>query len=133
MFFTNWFCFRKSAAAKMPLKKAVFGVQCFWGAESSFAKLDGVVRTRVGYAGGNTPNPTYESVSDHTEVVEAEYDDNLLSYDSLLRHFWDAHDPTIHRKKQVRISLAPPFFYYIFVHVSNVAPFLVSICHSLHG
>uniref|UniRef100_A0AC35GJ43 Peptide-methionine (S)-S-oxide reductase n=1 Tax=Panagrolaimus sp. PS1159 TaxID=55785 RepID=A0AC35GJ43_9BILA len=95
----------KTATTKMPLKKAVFGIQCFWGAESSLAKVDGVIRTRCGYAGGTTPNPTYQAIADHTEVVEAQYDDQLVSYDTLLRHFWQAHDPTLHRKKQYQSAI----------------------------
>ena len=78
---------------------AVFGLGCFWGAERLFWQLgDGIWLTAVGYAGGSTPNPTYEEVcsggTGHTEVVEVVYDPKLISYDRLLKTFWEAHDPT---------------------------------------
>jgi peptide-methionine (S)-S-oxide reductase len=78
--------------------KATFGAGCFWGVEAAFRQLDGVTKTRVGYSGGQTENPTYEDVcahgTGHAEVVEVTYDANRLSYDDLLRVFWDKHDPT---------------------------------------
>jgi peptide-methionine (S)-S-oxide reductase len=79
-------------------KKATFGAGCFWGVEAAFRQLDGVSKTRVGYAGGNLENPTYEAVCSHTtghaEVVEVKYDDEQVSYDDLLDVFWHKHDPT---------------------------------------
>ena len=79
-------------------KKATFGAGCFWGVEAAFRQLDGVTRTRVGYAGGHTDNPSYEDVCSHTtghaEVVEATYDPEQVSYEELLRVFWGKHDPT---------------------------------------
>jgi len=80
------------------LAQAVFGLGCFWGAERLFWRLPGVVSTAVGYAGGYTPNPTYEEVcsgrTGHTEVVLVVYDPARIAYDELLRVFWEAHDPT---------------------------------------
>ncbi len=77
---------------------AVFGLGCFWGAERLFWRLDGVYSTAAGYAGGYTPNPTYEEVctgqTGHAETVRVVYDPTKVSYDDLLRHFWEAHDPT---------------------------------------
>jgi peptide-methionine (S)-S-oxide reductase len=80
------------------MRQAVFGLGCFWGAERLFWKLDGVWVTAVGYAGGFTPNPTYEEVcsgrTGHTEVVLVVYDPARISYDTLLKAFWEGHDPT---------------------------------------
>ena len=80
------------------LEQAVFGLGCFWGAERKFWQTPGVYTTAVGYAGGYTPNPTYEEVctgrTGHTEVVLVVYDPKQLSYEKLLKMFWEAHDPT---------------------------------------
>jgi len=78
---------------------AIFGLGCFWGAERKFWELgDGVYATAVGYAGGHTPNPTYEEVcsgrTGHNEVVLVVYDPNKVSYEKLLKTFWENHDPT---------------------------------------
>jgi len=77
---------------------ALFGMGCFWGAERKFWQTPGVVSTSVGYAGGFTPNPTYEEVcsgrTGHAEVVRAVFDPTRASYEDLLRVFWEAHDPT---------------------------------------
>src|SRR5581483_5614887 len=79
-------------------KKATFGAGCFWGVEAAFRRLDGVVRTRVGYAGGGVPPPTYEQVctdrTGHAEVVEVTFDDEVIPYERLLAVFWAEHDPT---------------------------------------
>ena len=78
--------------------EAVFGLGCFWGAERRFWTEPGVYVTAVGYAGGITPNPTYEEVcsglTGHAEVVRVVFDPQVLSYEGLLRVFWEAHDPT---------------------------------------
>ncbi len=78
--------------------QAIFGMGCFWGAERKFWQAAGVYTTAVGYAGGLTPNPTYEEVcsgqTGHAEVVLVAYDSSLVSYDDLLRIFWENHDPT---------------------------------------
>ena len=77
---------------------AVFGMGCFWGAERRFWQLPGVYTTSAGYAGGGTPNPSYEEVcsgrTGHAEVVEVVYRPDEISYDELLRVFWETHDPT---------------------------------------
>jgi peptide-methionine (S)-S-oxide reductase len=80
------------------LETAIFGLGCFWGAERKFWELPGVYVTAVGYAGGSTPNPTYEEVcsgmTGHTEVVRVVYDPAKVSYETLLKTFWEDHDPT---------------------------------------
>src|SRR3954451_10201115 len=80
------------------LQTAVVGMGCFWGAERVFWQAEGVYTTAVGYAGGYTPNPSYEEVcsagTGHAEVVLAVFDPNVTSYDAMLRLFWENHDPT---------------------------------------
>ena len=80
------------------LESAVFGLGCFWGAERRFWETGGVYTTAAGYAGGITPNPTYEEVcsglTGHTEVVLVVFDPARVSYEELLAVFWEAHDPT---------------------------------------
>lgn len=77
---------------------AVFGMGCFWGAEELFWQLPGVYSTAVGYAGGSTPNPSYEEVctgrTGHTEAVQVVFDPGVVSYQQLLTTFWENHDPT---------------------------------------
>jgi len=80
------------------MAKAVFGLGCFWGAERVFWQAPGVWITAVGYAGGSTPNPTYEEVcsgrTGHTEAMLVVYDPAVTSYEALLKLFWESHDPT---------------------------------------
>jgi len=80
------------------LETAMFGMGCFWGVERMFWKLDGVWMTAVGYAAGHTPNPTYQEVcsgrTGHNEVVLVHYDPAVISYEDLLKVFWEGHDPT---------------------------------------
>jgi peptide-methionine (S)-S-oxide reductase len=80
------------------LEQAMFGFGCFWGAERTFWQTPGVHTTAVGYAGGFTPNPTYEEVcsgrTGHNEVVLVVFDPKQVSYETLLRVFWESHDPT---------------------------------------
>ena len=80
------------------IQKALFGAGCFWGVEEHFRTIKGVIKTEVGYSGGNTKNPTYESVcyenTDHAEVLLVEFDEDLISYELLVDEFWKCHDPT---------------------------------------
>ncbi|KJH69571.1 peptide-methionine (S)-S-oxide reductase MsrA [Aliterella atlantica] len=77
---------------------AMFGLGCFWGAERKFWQLEGVYSTSVGYAAGSTPNPTYEEVctgmTGHNEVVRVVFDPKVVSYETLLKVFWESHNPT---------------------------------------
>jgi peptide-methionine (S)-S-oxide reductase len=81
-----------------PILRAMFGAGCFWGVESAFREVEGVVETAVGYSGGMTENPTYEDVCSHTtghaEVVLVTYDPEKVSYEDLLEVFWKTHNPT---------------------------------------
>ncbi len=87
-----------TAAPSGNQQQVLLGMGCFWGAERVFWQLDGVVSTSVGYAGGYTPNPTYEEVctghTGHTEVVRVVFDSDKLSLQELLKTFWEKHDPT---------------------------------------
>jgi len=80
------------------LERAMFGMGCFWGAERKFWQLDGIYTTAVGYAAGHTPNPTYREVcsgmTGHAEVVLVVFDPKQITYDELLKVFWENHDPT---------------------------------------
>ena len=80
------------------MTKALIGAGCFWGIEFAFRKVEGVKEAYVGYAGGNTPNPTYQEVcsgqTGHAEVVQVEFNPDKVSYEELLKLFWAIHDPT---------------------------------------
>ena len=80
------------------MRQAMFGAGCFWGVEAAFRSVRGVTETRVGYAGGSRVDPTYEEVcsgaTGHAEVVQLEFDAEVVSYAELLQVFWHAHDPT---------------------------------------
>ena len=80
------------------MEKALFGAGCFWGVEETFCKTPGVINTLVGYSGGDTINPSYESVcqgnTNHTEVVLVEFDNSKISFEELLLVFWKCHNPT---------------------------------------
>src|SRR5437762_10108416 len=80
------------------LQRAIFGLGCFWGAERKFWQLPGVYTTAVGYAAGLTPNPSYREVctglTGHNEAVLVVFDPTRISYDDLLKVFWESHDPT---------------------------------------
>jgi peptide-methionine (S)-S-oxide reductase len=80
------------------IKKATFASGCFWGVETTFRKVSGVVDVAVGYEGGHVDEPTYEQVctgrTGHAEIVEVDYDESRVSYEELLDVFWDCHDPT---------------------------------------
>ena len=94
--------FVNGAALKPPwpegTETGIFGMGCFWGAERDFWEIPGVISTAVGYAGGHTPNPTYEEVcsgrTGHSEAVRVVFDPSRVSYEQLLRVFWEDHDPT---------------------------------------
>ena len=94
------FVFGTPLTADVPVGQAaaMFGMGCFWGVERMFWGLGGVTSTMVGYAGGYTPNPTYEEVctgkTGHNEVVRVVYDPAVISYEQLLQVFWEGHDPT---------------------------------------
>ena len=80
------------------IQKALFGAGCFWGVEEYFRGIKGVTKTEVGYSGGHTKYPTYESVcyenTDHVEVLHIDFDDDIISYENLVEEFWKCHDPT---------------------------------------
>ena len=80
------------------IEQATFGAGCFWCVEAVFERLDGVVDIRSGYTGGITNNPTYEEIctgkTGHAEVIQVDYEPNLISYEKLLNIFWKSHDPT---------------------------------------
>ncbi len=82
----------------MKIEKATFGAGCFWGVESAFSAVEGVISSTSGYSGGTKENPTYEEVctgaTGHAEVVEVEFDSDSVSYNDLLAEFWKIHDPT---------------------------------------
>ncbi|WP_158855571.1 peptide-methionine (S)-S-oxide reductase MsrA [Halorhabdus sp. CUG00001] len=81
---------------------ATFGMGCFWGPDALFGAKEGIVRTRVGYAGGTAPDPTYHDLGDHTEVVQLEYDPDTWTYAELLDVVWANHDWTGSQKRQYR-------------------------------
>ena len=78
--------------------KALFGAGCFWGIEEYFRNIDGITDTKVGYSGGKTINPSYEDVckgdTDHAEVIQINFDENNISFQEIMSHFWKCHDPT---------------------------------------
>jgi peptide-methionine (S)-S-oxide reductase len=82
------------ASAPAQTETATLALGCFWAPDSIFGSLDGVVRTRVGYAGGTTENPTYHNLGDHTETIQIDYDPTQISYEELLDIHWDSHNPT---------------------------------------
>ena len=80
------------------MQKAIFGAGCFWGPEEKFSKINGIIKTEVGYCGGNKPQTTYEEVctgqTNHAEVVKIEFDEKKISYSEIVKKFFDLHDPT---------------------------------------
>lgn len=75
------------------IETATFGMGCFWSPESLFGHLPGVIRTRVGYAGGTSNNPTYRQMGDHTEMVQLDFDPGIIPYKQLVELFWSSHNP----------------------------------------
>ena len=77
---------------------AILALGCFWGPEQKFSKIEGIIRTEVGYCGGNTENTTYKDVctgtTNHAEVVKLEYDEKTITYEDILKYFFEVHDPT---------------------------------------
>lgn len=78
---------------------ATFALGCFWGPDATFGAIDGVVRTRVGYAGGTKPNPSYHALDDHTEVFQVDYNPEAISYTDLLDRVFRSHDPNRQTRK----------------------------------
>ena len=80
------------------IQKALFGAGCFWGVEEKFSNINGIIKTEVGYSGGRTKNPSYESVcyenTEHVEVLFVEFNEEIISYEKLVQEFWKCHDPT---------------------------------------
>ena len=83
------------ADAPARVETTTFAMGCFWCPDAQFGILPGVVRTRVGYAGGTTPNPTYRNIGDHTECVQIDTDPAVLPYDQVLDHIWTGHNPCL--------------------------------------
>ncbi|MFC7007813.1 peptide-methionine (S)-S-oxide reductase MsrA [Halalkalicoccus salilacus] len=93
--------FDRTAPDRDETETATFALGCFWGPDARFGAMDGVVRTRVGYAGGTKPNPTYHALGNHTEAFQVDYDPEALSYADLLEVVFERHDPNHQtRKKQ---------------------------------
>lgn len=86
------------------LKSVTFSMGCFWGPDSLFGAIPGVIRTRVGYAGGTKKNPTYHNLDGHTETIQIDYDPDQISYKELIDIFWNNHDPT-HLKSTQYMSI----------------------------
>lgn len=89
---------KKIKKIKNNTKKAIFASGCFWGVQAAFDKIKGVIKTTVGYTGGNFENPSYEDVcsdkTNHAEAILIEYNPKIVSYEKLLEIFWKIHDPT---------------------------------------
>ncbi len=83
----------KELVKGIDLETVTFGMGCFWGPEARFGSLPGVIRTRVGYAGGTTESPTYKTIADHTETVQIDFDPTTISFEEILLHFWRNHYP----------------------------------------
>jgi len=85
------------------MKKAIFGLGCFWGPEEKFSKLNGITNTEVGYCGGNNSKTSYEEVctgqTNHAEVVKIEFDEKVISYEEIVNFFFTTHDPTTFNKQ----------------------------------
>lgn len=91
------------------IKKATFGMGWFWGPDAQYGLIDGVIRTRVGYSGGNSQNPTYTNMMDHTEVVQIDYDEDIITYDELLAIFWKNN---IYKMKSLKVQYKSLILYH---------------------
>ncbi len=104
--------------AQSATQKATFGAGCFWGVEDTFRQIPGVIDAISGYTGGTVPNPTYEAVCNgntgHAEAVEVTYDPSKVSYDDLLKIFWESHNPTT--RNQQGPNFGPEYRSVIFYH-----------------
>lgn len=80
--------------ASQEIETLTCAMGCFWGPDCRFGAMDGVVRTRVGYAGGSTPDPTYQNIGDHIETIQIDFDPKKISYEKIVKVFWDSHKPT---------------------------------------
>ena len=113
------------------MEKATFGAGCFWGIETGFRKIKGVSDVAVGYAGGETANPTYEEVctgkSGHAEVIQIDYDPNIITFEKLLDVFWKSHDPTTLNQQgaDVGTQYRSAIFYHNAVQKANAEKSLV--------
>jgi peptide-methionine (S)-S-oxide reductase len=98
IFFVASFAFAQDGRKVPLMEKATFGAGCFWCVEAVFERLDGIISVTSGYAGGTTPNPTYEDVctgrTGHAEVAQITFDPSKITFDQLLKVFWESHDPT---------------------------------------
>ena len=90
----------RQAPTETTTATATFGLGCFWGPDAALGAVDGVVRTRVGYAGGTKPDPSYELLGDHTEVVQVDYDPGRVTFEELLKRAFDAHTPLEQSRKR---------------------------------
>lgn len=103
------------------MEKATFGAGCFWGVEAAFSMQGGVIKTTAGFAGGETPNPTYHQVvsggTGHVEAVQIEFDPKIISYKRLLDIFWQIHDPTVADRQGNDVG--PQYQAVIFYHNSQ--------------
>lgn len=109
----------------MPTEKIIFGAGCFWGVESTFSQINGVVNTTCGYCGGRVANPTYENVctgdTGHAEVVLVEYDNSKTSIEALLDVFWQCHNPTTKDRQGVDIGTQYRSVIYFFNEAQEMA------------
>ena len=100
--------FDRATPDREETETATFALGCFWGPDARFGAIEGVVRTRVGYAGGTKPDPTYHALGDHTEAFQVDYDPERLSYADLLDVVFERHDPNRQaRKKQYQNAVFP--------------------------
>lgn len=109
----------------MSIEKVIFGAGCFWGVQSVFSRIDGVIRTTCGYSGGHVSSPSYEMVcsgnTGHAEVVQVEYDPEKVTIDALLDIFWQCHDPTTIDRQGVDIGTQYRSVIYFFTEEQETA------------